>query len=39
LSDEELVTRGLWQYAHYYDPADPSDPARSIASTGSVGPA
>jgi glycine/D-amino acid oxidase-like deaminating enzyme len=21
LSDEELLTRGLWQYAHYYDPA------------------
>jgi glycine/D-amino acid oxidase-like deaminating enzyme len=21
LSDEELVSRGLWQYAHYYDPA------------------
>ena len=21
LSDEELVTRGLWQYAHYYNPA------------------
>jgi hypothetical protein len=21
LSDEELVTRGRWQYAHYYDPA------------------
>jgi glycine/D-amino acid oxidase-like deaminating enzyme len=39
LPDEDLVTRGLWQYAHYYDPADPSDPARSIASTGSVGPA
>jgi glycine/D-amino acid oxidase-like deaminating enzyme len=39
LPDEELVTRGLWQYAHYYDPADPSDPARSIASTGSAGPA
>ena len=38
LPDEELVTRGLWQYAHYYDPADPSDPARSIASTGSAGP-
>jgi 4-methylaminobutanoate oxidase (formaldehyde-forming) len=21
LSDEALITRGLWQYAHYYDPA------------------
>src|SRR5262252_4962814 len=21
LPDEELVTRGLWQYAHYYDPS------------------
>ena len=21
LSDEVLVSRGLWQYAHYYDPA------------------
>ena len=21
LPDEELVSRGLWQYAHYYDPA------------------
>jgi hypothetical protein len=19
--DEELVSRGIWQYAHYYDPA------------------
>src|SRR4029079_8863291 len=39
LPDDEVVTRGLWQYAHYYDPADPSDPARSIASARSVGPA
>ena len=23
LSDDALLTRGLWQYAHYYDPADP----------------
>ena len=22
LPDDELVTRGLWQYAHYYDPAE-----------------
>jgi glycine/D-amino acid oxidase-like deaminating enzyme len=21
LGDEELVSRGIWQYAHYYDPA------------------
>ena len=21
LGDEELVSRGVWQYAHYYDPA------------------
>jgi len=21
LADEELVSRGVWQYAHYYDPA------------------
>jgi hypothetical protein len=21
LPDDELVTRGLWQYAHYYDPS------------------
>jgi glycine/D-amino acid oxidase-like deaminating enzyme len=23
LPDDTLVSRGLWQYAHYYDPADP----------------
>ena len=23
LPDDELVSRGLWQYAHYYDPAAP----------------
>jgi glycine/D-amino acid oxidase-like deaminating enzyme len=23
LSDQVLITRGLWQYAHYYDPAAP----------------
>ena len=23
LSDDALLTRGLWQYAHYYDPAGP----------------
>jgi hypothetical protein len=23
LPDDELVTRGLWQYAHYYDPMAP----------------
>ena len=23
LPDDELVTRGLWQYAHYYDPTAP----------------
>jgi 4-methylaminobutanoate oxidase (formaldehyde-forming) len=22
LTDEALVERGTWQYAHYYDPAD-----------------
>jgi 4-methylaminobutanoate oxidase (formaldehyde-forming) len=22
LTDEALVERGSWQYAHYYDPAD-----------------
>jgi len=22
LPDDELVRRGLWQYAHYYDPAE-----------------
>ena len=27
LPDDELVTRGLWQYAHYYDPADQASPA------------
>jgi hypothetical protein len=21
LPDDELISRGLWQYAHYYDPA------------------
>jgi hypothetical protein len=23
LSDDILLSRGLWQYAHYYDPAAP----------------
>ena len=23
LPDDALITRGLWQYAHYYDPAGP----------------
>ena len=27
LPDDELVSRGLWQYAHYYDPADPASSA------------
>ena len=27
LPDDELVARGLWQYAHYYDPADQAGPA------------
>jgi glycine/D-amino acid oxidase-like deaminating enzyme len=34
LPDDELVTRGLWQYAHYYDPADPADPAGPAAPGG-----
>jgi glycine/D-amino acid oxidase-like deaminating enzyme len=31
LPDHELVTRGLWQYAHYYDPAGPEDPTGPMA--------
>jgi glycine/D-amino acid oxidase-like deaminating enzyme len=31
LPDDELVTRGLWQYAHYYDPAGPEDPTGPMA--------
>jgi glycine/D-amino acid oxidase-like deaminating enzyme len=31
LPDDELVTRGLWQYAHYYDPDGPEDPAGPVA--------
>ena len=23
LGDDALLSRGLWQYAHYYDPAAP----------------
>ena len=30
LPDDELVTRGLWQYAHYYDPAGPEDPTGPV---------
>lgn len=26
LSDDVLITRGLWQYAHYYDPVGPVTP-------------
>jgi len=26
LPDGTLITRGLWQYAHYYDPAPPAGP-------------
>ena len=29
LPDDVLITRGLWQYAHYYDPADPVAPGPS----------
>ncbi len=28
LGDEELVSRGIWQYAHYYDPAPVSPHVR-----------
>jgi 4-methylaminobutanoate oxidase (formaldehyde-forming) len=31
LPDDELVTRGLWQYAHYYDPAEPEDLTGPVA--------
>ena len=35
LTDEVLVSRGLWQYAHYYDPAGgPPRPPDRIASQG-----
>ncbi len=27
LTDDLLVSRGVWQYEHYYDPADPKLPA------------
>jgi glycine/D-amino acid oxidase-like deaminating enzyme len=26
LPDDALITRGLWQYAHYYDPAGAGAP-------------
>ena len=31
LPDDELVTRGLWQYAHYYDPGGPEDATGPVA--------
>jgi glycine/D-amino acid oxidase-like deaminating enzyme len=34
LSDEILVARGLWQYAHYYDPVSGTDMADAIPSSG-----
>jgi glycine/D-amino acid oxidase-like deaminating enzyme len=30
LPDDDLVPRGLWQYAHYYDPAGPEDPTGPV---------
>jgi hypothetical protein len=24
VGDEALIARGIWQYAHYYDPASPA---------------
>jgi hypothetical protein len=35
LTDDVLISRGLWQYAHYYDPAGaPPRPPDRIASQG-----
>jgi glycine/D-amino acid oxidase-like deaminating enzyme len=31
LPDDELVTHGLWQYAHYYDPVTSAPVATSAA--------
>jgi glycine/D-amino acid oxidase-like deaminating enzyme len=31
LSDDTLVTRGLWQYAHYYDPVPEPAPETGLA--------
>jgi hypothetical protein len=39
LPDDELVTRGLWQYAHYYDPADPAGVAVGPTVPAAAGPA
>ena len=31
LPDDALLTRGLWQYAHYYDPVTTTSEARLTA--------
>lgn len=31
LADELLTEQGIWQYAHYYDPASASGPLRTLA--------
>jgi glycine/D-amino acid oxidase-like deaminating enzyme len=33
LADDELLTRGLWQYAHYYDPDTAAGPGRPDTSS------
>jgi hypothetical protein len=33
MPDDALITHGLWQYAHYYDPA----PAAGAAIAGAAG--
>jgi len=34
LPDEALITHGLWQYAHYYDPAPAAEPSAPASSEG-----
>jgi len=36
LADDALLTQGLWQYAHYYDPDTAAGPGTSDAGSGQV---